>query len=90
MIVCCERGDLRPTPKGVFIYGDEERRFMALPPPAVPRAEVIDELCDAVLEGRKPLHGGEWGLATLEVCLAMLRSAPEGREVALSRQVAVG
>jgi phthalate 4,5-cis-dihydrodiol dehydrogenase len=54
----------------------------------VPRAEVIDELCDAVFEGRPALHSGEWGLATLEVCVAMLRSAREGAEVALRHQQA--
>jgi phthalate 4,5-cis-dihydrodiol dehydrogenase len=90
VIVSCERGDLRPTPGGVRVYGDETQRFDALAKPAVPRAEVIDELCDAVFLGKAPLHGGEWGLATLEVCLAMLRSAAEGREMALRHQVAVG
>jgi len=90
VIVSCERGDVRPTPRGVRIYGDETQRFDALAKPPVPRAEVIDELCDAVFLGKPPLHGGEWGLATLEVCLAMLRSAREGREIALRHQVAVG
>lgn len=90
LVVSCERGDVRPTPKGVFVYGDDTRRFEPLARPAVPRAEVIDELCDAVFAGRAPLHDGPWGLATLEVCLAMLQSAREGREVALHHQVAVG
>jgi phthalate 4,5-cis-dihydrodiol dehydrogenase len=49
----------------------------------VPRAEVIDELHEAVVNGRAPLHGGEWAMATLEVCLAILRSARERRELAL-------
>jgi len=40
--------------------------------PAVPRAEVIDELYDAVVLRRPPLHTGRWALATLEVCLAIL------------------
>jgi phthalate 4,5-cis-dihydrodiol dehydrogenase len=57
--------------------------------PGIPRAAVIDELYDAVVHGRAPLHDAAWGAATLEVCLAMLRSAREGREVSLSRQVAV-
>jgi phthalate 4,5-cis-dihydrodiol dehydrogenase len=90
VIVSCERGDVRPTPRGVRIYGDETQRFDALDKPTVPRAEVVDELCDAVFLGKPPPHGGEWGLATLEVCLAMLRSAREGREIALRHQVAVG
>jgi phthalate 4,5-cis-dihydrodiol dehydrogenase len=90
VVASCERADLRPTPKGVWIYGDAERRFEALDPPAVPRAAVLDELSAAALDGAAPLHDGAWGLATLEVCLAILRSAREGREIALSFQGAVG
>jgi phthalate 4,5-cis-dihydrodiol dehydrogenase len=83
VVASCERGDVRPTPKGVMVYGDETRELIPLAKPAVPRAEVIDELCAAVFEGRAPLHDGWWGRATLEVCIAMLRSARERREIAL-------
>jgi phthalate 4,5-cis-dihydrodiol dehydrogenase len=55
----------------------------------VPRAEVIDELYEAVVNGKTPLHNGDWGMATVEVLLAMLRSAREGRDVTLSHQVAL-
>lgn len=82
-LVSCEKADLRPLPEGVMIYGDSERRFDALAAPAIPRAEVIDELYGAVIEGREPLHSGEWAMHTVEVCLAMLRSAREGKEVSL-------
>ena len=54
----------------------------------MPRAEVIDELYEAVVDGTPPLHDGAWAMATLEVVLAMLRSAREGRDVALTHQVA--
>lgn len=83
LIASCEKADLRPTPEGVWIYGDREKRFEKIEPPAVPRAGVIDELYAAVAEGKPPLHDGEWGLATVQVCLAMLRSAREGREITL-------
>ena len=65
--------------------GEDARgaQLLALPPPAVARAEVMDELADAVLLGRAPLHSGAWGLATTEVCLAMLESSRTGLEVAL-------
>jgi phthalate 4,5-cis-dihydrodiol dehydrogenase len=56
----------------------------------VPRSEVIDELYDAVIKQRPPVHTGEWALATLEVCLAVLQSARERREVELRRQVGLG
>ena len=87
VIVSCEGGDLRPTPNGVMIYADEERRFEALPPPAIARAEVIDELVAVLRHGQTPLHSGAWGLATMEICLAMLASGNEHREVELLHQV---
>jgi len=33
-----------------------------------------------------PLHDGVWGMATMQVCLAMLQSAREGREIFLEHQ----
>jgi phthalate 4,5-cis-dihydrodiol dehydrogenase len=89
IIVSCERADLRPMPDGVMIYRNGTARLDAIPPPLVPRAEVIDELYAAVVEGRPPLHDGAWAMATLEVCLAMLQSAREEREIGLLHQVAV-
>lgn len=89
LVASCSRADLRPNADGVFIYGDDEKTFTALPPPAVPRPEVVDELYDAVVYGRPPLHNGEWGTATLEVCLAILSSARTGDEVTLKHQVGV-
>ena len=86
VIVSCEHGDVRPMPTGVVVYGDDAVRVEALDPPVVPRAEVIDELVRAVRDGAAPMHDGAWGLATLEVCIAMLASARESREVELTRQ----
>ena len=89
MLVSCERADLRALPNGVMIYQDGSAQLDALPPPAVTRAEVIDELYQAVVNNKAPLHNGAWAMATVEVLLAMLRSAREGSEVQLSHQVAV-
>jgi len=88
MIVSCERADLRPVPDGVMIHRGGIGRLDPLPPPAVPRSGVIDELYAAVVDGKPPLHDGAWAMATLEVCLAMLDSAREQRDVALKHQVA--
>ena len=82
-LVSCEKADLRPLPTGVMIYGDSEQRMEAVPPPEVPRVEVIDELYGAVVEGLAPLHSGESAMATLQVCLAMLESSRQGKEVLL-------
>lgn len=87
VIVSCARADLRPQPTGVMIYQDGGARLDPLPPPTAPRAEVIDEVYRAVVDGAPPLHDGAWAAATLEILLAMLRSAREGREIVLMRQV---
>jgi phthalate 4,5-cis-dihydrodiol dehydrogenase len=89
VLVSCERADLRPLPTGVMVYGDTEARLDPLPRPEIPRAEVVDELYDAIVNGRAPLHGGKWAMASLEVCLAILQSAGEQREITLAHQVAV-
>jgi phthalate 4,5-cis-dihydrodiol dehydrogenase len=89
VVASCDRADLRPMPTGVMIYGDAEMHFDALPKPEIPRAEVIDELYSAIVGGRPPLHDGQWAMATLEVCLAMLQSAREQRDVTLRHQVGV-
>ena len=82
-VVSCEEADLRPLPTGVMVYGDGEKRLERLPKPRIPRAEVIDELYGAVVEGRAPLHSGESAMATLQVCLAMLESARQQKEIVL-------
>ena len=87
VIVSCEHGDVRPLPDAVWVYGNERRERIPLPAPAVPRFEVVDELVNAVLHGRSPLHDGPWARATLEICLALLASAQENREVELRHQV---
>src|ERR1700674_979409 len=62
-------------PASTPIYGDAEARLESLAKPAVPRVEVVDELYDAIVHRRPPLHDGRWAMATLEVCLAILESA---------------
>jgi len=86
VLVSCERGELRPTPDGVMVYQHGIGRLDELAPPPVPRVEVIDELYDAVVNKRTPLHDGRWAMGTLEVCLAMLRSARSGTDIVLSHQ----
>ncbi len=83
IIVSCEHADIRLMPNGVMIYRNGEAKLDPLPPPTIPRVEVIDELYDAVVKGATPKHSGEWAMATLEVCLAMLQSNRENREIRL-------
>lgn len=87
VIVSCERGDLRLTPRGVELIDGESIRFVPAPVPAVPRAEVIDELWQALRQGQAPVHSGVWSRATVAVCLAILESDRRGAEVSPSHQV---
>ncbi len=87
VLVSCDRADLRAVPDGVMIYQNGKARLDAVPPPTVPRVKVIDEFYRAVVGGEAPLHDGPWAMATLEVVLAILRSAHEGRDLTLKHQV---
>ena len=89
IVVSCEQADLRPLPNGVMIYRNGSARLDPLPPPAIPRIEVIDEFYNAVVHGTAPLHDGAWAMATQEVLLAILRSARDGGDVHLHHQVGV-
>jgi len=84
VLVACERGDLRLTATGVEAFGPETRRTFGVPLDPATRYGVIDELWAAVVRGRPPLHSGAWGTENLAVCLAILRSAAEGREIAIA------
>lgn len=88
-LVSCERGDIRQSPKGLWVYGEESKQEVELPVTETGRDVLLRELYDAVRLGREPVHDGRWGKANLEVCLAVLQSARERREVFLKHQVPV-
>jgi phthalate 4,5-cis-dihydrodiol dehydrogenase len=90
-IVTCAGGDMRASADGVSIYGRDGLREIPIPRgEGMPgRREVLDDMRAAIENGRKPVHDGRWGKATVEVALAILRSSREGREVFLEHQVAV-
>jgi phthalate 4,5-cis-dihydrodiol dehydrogenase len=85
-IVACERGAIRQSPQGLYVYSETGREEIAC---AIDdgRAAELNELQQAIRQDRPPFPDGRWGKATLEVCLAMLQSSSERREIALSHQV---
>jgi phthalate 4,5-cis-dihydrodiol dehydrogenase len=91
MIVTCERGEMRASADGLFIYGANGKREVALPKSATMpgRSEVLDDMIAAVRSGKPPLQDGRWGKANVEVMLAIQQSARERREVMLKQQVAL-
>jgi phthalate 4,5-cis-dihydrodiol dehydrogenase len=90
-IVSCDRADLRPSPDGIWVYDDAGKREVSVPlGRATPdKGRVVDELYAAIFDDQPVRHGGNWGKATLEACLAILESARQRREVLLEHQVAV-
>jgi len=49
----------------------------------------MNELYACLTEGTAVVHDGRWGLGTLEVCMALLASSAERREIELTHQGAV-
>jgi phthalate 4,5-cis-dihydrodiol dehydrogenase len=88
-LVTCEKGDMRQSPDGIYIYGEQEKREVPVATAVRGRQAEVKELYEAVFNNRPLFHDGRWGEATLEVCLAILASAKERKEVTLSHQVAV-
>jgi phthalate 4,5-cis-dihydrodiol dehydrogenase len=87
VVVSCDRGDIRHSPYGVYVYGDDGKRDVPVGEGAAMRREELEELYNAVAMGGPVHHSGRWGMATLEVCLVIMQSARERREVMLKHQV---
>jgi predicted dehydrogenase len=87
LIVTFEHGDVRLTPGGLCIYGDDETREVPVSTQTDGRHGIVDQLYEAVVNARRPSADGLWGKATLEVLLAVFASARERREVFLAHQV---
>ncbi|MBM2811723.1 MAG: Gfo/Idh/MocA family oxidoreductase [Chloroflexi bacterium] len=85
-VVSCERGDIRQSPDGLFLYSADGREEIPCDGDTSHASE-LRELCDAVTEGRPSFPDARWGMATLEVLMAIMQSAREHREITLTRQV---
>jgi phthalate 4,5-cis-dihydrodiol dehydrogenase len=92
-IASLDRADVRQSAHGIYVHSDEGKRDVAIEAgrqmgTSQRRAE-LEELYDAVVGGKPVWHDGRWGMATLEVCLAIMQSARERSEVRLQHQVPV-
>ena len=85
-LVTCERGDIRQSQTGLLVYGDEGQTEVPIEGRTASRNSELQELYEAVVQDRPVYHDGRWGMATLEVCLAIMQSARERREIMLSHQ----
>jgi phthalate 4,5-cis-dihydrodiol dehydrogenase len=89
-VVACERGAMRQSRDGLIVYGAEDRWEVPVDQSLRGRAAEVTELYEGVVNGRPIFHDGRWGAATLEVCLGILQSARERREILMRHQVPVG
>ena len=87
-IVSCERGAIRQSPDGLYVYTDAGCEEVTLPSDVGRSAELI-ELRNSIAEKRPVFPDGRWGRATLEVCLAIRELSQQRQVVELQRQVAV-
>ena len=88
LIASCERADLRQSQFGLYVHSDEGTKDVPLVGGGGPsRRGELEELYNAVVLDKPIRHTGPWGMATLEVCLALMQSARERKEIILSHQV---
>jgi phthalate 4,5-cis-dihydrodiol dehydrogenase len=86
VIVSCERGDMRQSPSGVYVYTDKGLREVKVSGGTL-WAKEEQELYDAVVNGRRGFHSGQSAIATIEVILAIVESSRTHREVVLTHQM---
>ena len=86
-IVSCEHGDIRQSPHGLWVYGDDATWEVPIAANPGSRTQDLDEMYQAVLDDHPVWHDGRWGTATMEVVLAIMQSARERREIPMSHQV---
>jgi phthalate 4,5-cis-dihydrodiol dehydrogenase len=84
-VVACERGVIRQSPNGLYVYDVNGRRELPCPPPLGRAAELV-ELYEAVANDRPTLLDVRWGMASTEVVLGILESSRSRSEVRMRHQ----
>jgi phthalate 4,5-cis-dihydrodiol dehydrogenase len=88
VIASFDKGDVRMSPGGLTVYGDDELYEIKLGVKGEDgRDGRINTFYDAIVRGRPLLADGAWGMATLEVILAIEESGRTRKEVLLRHQV---
>ena len=87
-IITGSEGELRLSADSIIKYDQDGAHHMPVErgvgKPG--HGDALDELWAALRHGRASAHSARWGKATLEVALAILRSARERREIFLEHQ----
>lgn len=87
-VVSCERGVIRQSPDGLYVYDAGGRRDVPCPAP-LGRAAELRELYEAVTQDRPTLLDARWGMASAEVVMGILESSRLRAEVSMHHQTAV-
>lgn len=85
-LASCERGDVRQSPNGLYVYDANGRREVPVYGGRGTGMLEMREMYEAVFDGKPIVHDGRWALATLEVGMAIVESGDERREVFLRHQ----
>ncbi|NIO10499.1 MAG: Gfo/Idh/MocA family oxidoreductase [Deltaproteobacteria bacterium] len=86
-IVSCEKGDIRQSPDGLYVYTQGGREEVAIEPDINIRGASELNVLRANLERNEPIFpDAYWGRASLEACLAMIQSSRERRQIDLRYQ----
>ena len=90
LIATCERGDIRQSKYGLYVYrdGGVEDRDLGDATYRAGREDLL-ELYNAVVHGTRVYHDGAWGMATMEIIAAVMESSRTGKDIRLTHQVAM-
>jgi phthalate 4,5-cis-dihydrodiol dehydrogenase len=90
LVATCERGDVRQSRHGLFVYKDDgvEDRVLSNNHYQAGREDLI-EIYNAIRNGAPVYHDGAWGMATLELITGIMESSKTGKDVLLTHQVPI-
>lgn len=88
LVATCERGDIRQSRYGLFVYKDTgvEDRPLELTRYQAGREDLL-ELYNAIRHNAPVYHDGHWGMATLELITGIMESSKTGKDIQLTHQV---
>jgi len=89
VVVSGEDATIRQSADGLYLYDEDGRQEIALPRKEGCRLAELMEMHEALSGGRKPFHDGGWASRRSKCASAFSKSARTGREVAMTRQVAI-
>jgi phthalate 4,5-cis-dihydrodiol dehydrogenase len=89
VIVSCERGDIRQSKYGLYVYDNDGVHDVDIELEDNAGFAELEELYNSVVLDQPTFHTGAWGMATLEAVLAIMESAKERREIMLTHQVPI-